>query len=143
MGLVAVPDGVPLFVVDAFWPLLQLEWRLIPRGVNLSVLVFLAWNVFFGVRWFAFSSRSVPGTAPQVQNLLVGERFLVLTARARQVAERALQGQSNLEIATELGVSLGTIKNHVYSIFNKTGASSRKELARMAGVGLSPRHRQE
>lgn len=124
--------GIPLFVVDAFWPLLQLEWNWIPRGVNLHLVVFLAWNAFFSVQWFAFSSRPTAPDPGAPTPRLAEHLFPTLTVRERQVTERILAGRTNLEIAQEFGISPGTTKNHVYSIFNKTGASSRKELVRMA-----------
>jgi DNA-binding CsgD family transcriptional regulator len=51
-----------------------------------------------------------------------------LTPRERKVLVEVLKGQGNLAIARDLDISPHTVKNHVYSIFQKTGAGSRKEL---------------
>lgn len=52
-----------------------------------------------------------------------------LSARELEVVERVKQAKSNTEIAEELGISVETVKRHVGNIFEKTGASSRVELA--------------
>jgi len=51
-----------------------------------------------------------------------------LTPRERKVLVAILKGQANADIARDLDISPHTVKNHVYSIFQKTGAGSRKEL---------------
>jgi DNA-binding CsgD family transcriptional regulator len=51
-----------------------------------------------------------------------------LTPRERRVLVAVLKGQGNAAIARDLDISPHTVKNHVYSIFQKTGAGSRKEL---------------
>jgi len=51
-----------------------------------------------------------------------------LTPRERKVLVAVLKGQANADIARDLDISPHTVKNHVYSIFQKTGAGSRKEL---------------
>ena len=51
-----------------------------------------------------------------------------LTQRELQVAEHAVQGQSNKQIADQLGLSEHTIKNYLFRIFEKLGVSSRIEL---------------
>lgn len=51
-----------------------------------------------------------------------------LTPRERDVLTELLKGESNSTIAAHLGISANTVKNHIYSIFQKTGAGSRGEL---------------
>jgi DNA-binding CsgD family transcriptional regulator len=51
-----------------------------------------------------------------------------LTQRERSILVDLLGGLSNAEIGSKRGISPHTVKNHVYSIYQKTGAGSRKEL---------------
>jgi len=51
--------------------------------------------------------------------------------RELQVLKLILVGRSNSEIGSLLGLSVATVKNHIVSMFNKTGAESRLMLARM------------
>lgn len=55
-----------------------------------------------------------------------------LTRRELQIIERVVDGCSNKEIASQLGVSEDTVKHHLTSIFDKVGVSSRLELALFA-----------
>ena len=51
-----------------------------------------------------------------------------LSSRERAVVGLVLRGLRNKEIASELGVSEGTIKVHLHNVFEKLGVSSRTEL---------------
>lgn len=55
-----------------------------------------------------------------------------LTPRERQIVGAVLAGLSNREIARQLSISVQTVKHHLTSVFDKTGASSRLELALFA-----------
>ena len=60
-----------------------------------------------------------------------------LTPREIQILRRIADGRNNREIAEELGITLGTIKNQVASAFRKLGARDRTQavvLAIRAGV---------
>lgn len=58
-----------------------------------------------------------------------------LTSRETEVAHLALQGMSNKEIAKALSISANTVKTHLRSVFEKSGARSRFELmARSASL---------
>jgi DNA-binding NarL/FixJ family response regulator len=52
-----------------------------------------------------------------------------LTARQKTIAARVALGLSNVEIAGDLKISIQTVKNHLCSIFDKVGVTSRLELA--------------
>jgi DNA-binding NarL/FixJ family response regulator len=52
-----------------------------------------------------------------------------LTPREQQVLELVEHGLKNREIATELGISAGTVKIHLKHIFEKTGIHGRHGLA--------------
>jgi DNA-binding NarL/FixJ family response regulator len=61
-----------------------------------------------------------------------GERRYNLTPRELEIIGAVIDGQSNKDIAAELGISSQTVKHHLTSIFDKTGVSSRLELAMFA-----------
>ena len=52
-----------------------------------------------------------------------------LSSREREVLRCLADGLSNKEIAQRLGVSEGTIKNHLSQIFGKLGAADRTQAA--------------
>ena len=65
-----------------------------------------------------------PGTGP-----------VPLTPRERELVELVRQGLRNRDIAQRLGVTEGTVKVYLHSIFDKVGVGSRTELAiRAAGL---------
>lgn len=55
-----------------------------------------------------------------------------LTKRERDVLALLLAGESNLAIATRLGISHGTVRLHVSNILGKLGATNRTEAALLA-----------
>jgi DNA-binding NarL/FixJ family response regulator len=63
--------------------------------------------------------------------------FPDLTDREQQVLEQLAHGLTNSEIASELGISLKTVRNNVSNIFTKLQVSGRAQAvvkARDAGV---------
>jgi LuxR family maltose regulon positive regulatory protein len=55
-------------------------------------------------------------------SVALGQHWLRLTHRERELLLWVGGGMSNKEIAQRLGLSVGTVKQHVHSIFRKTGA---------------------
>jgi DNA-binding NarL/FixJ family response regulator len=60
-----------------------------------------------------------------------------LSERERQFAALVARGLKNKDIARELTISANTVKRHLQSIFNKTGAHDRLELAVIALTELT------
>ncbi|MEL6108124.1 MAG: LuxR C-terminal-related transcriptional regulator, partial [Planctomycetota bacterium] len=54
---------------------------------------------------------------------------LPVTTREGQVLRHVAFGLSNREIASSLGISVETVKEHVQNILRKTGASDRTDVA--------------
>lgn len=77
--------------------------------------------------------RRAPGTAtiPDSQRYSVNGG---LTPRESEVAQRAAQGLTSKEIAAELGISVGTARNHLQRLRDKLGIRSKRELARWAAA---------
>lgn len=67
------------------------------------------------------------------------DAFPELTERERQVLGLIAEGQSNPTIATRLGISAKTVRNHVSNIFTKLQVVDRTQAivrARAAGLGV-------
>jgi two-component system, NarL family, nitrate/nitrite response regulator NarL len=62
-------------------------------------------------------------------HLFDGDRKSALTHREEEVARLVAEGLTNREIAGKLHLSEHTVKNYVFSIFEKTGVSNRVGLA--------------
>ena len=91
--------------------------------------------------WQEFKSvfeRHVPGaTAPQRRDAAARERIEQLSQREQKILGEIAKGLSNREIATGLFISEKTVRNHITSIFDKLGVSSRAQaivLAKEAGL---------
>ena len=52
-----------------------------------------------------------------------------LSVREKQIVDLIRQAKSNKEIACELCLTVGTVKEYVYRIFRKLGVTNRTELA--------------
>ncbi|HEV8319960.1 MAG TPA: helix-turn-helix transcriptional regulator [Vicinamibacterales bacterium] len=53
----------------------------------------------------------------------------VLSPRERQIASAVAEGMSNRDIASALGITEQTVKNHLTAIFTKMKVTSRLQLA--------------
>ena len=77
--------------------------------------------------------------AQQVVSWMAGERARPLVRGLQRLSERehtvvvlVARGLRNREIAAQLNISENTVKRHLQSIFSKTGAHDRVELAALA-----------
>ena len=58
--------------------------------------------------------------------------FATLTKRERQILEFVIEGRTNKEIASELGLSFRTVEVHRRHVMEKTGARNAADLVRLA-----------
>jgi DNA-binding NarL/FixJ family response regulator len=65
-------------------------------------------------------------TAPM--HLFPANGIELLTPREREVVRLVTDGFANREVAQQLGLSTHTVKNYLFSVFDKIGVSSRAEL---------------
>lgn len=91
-------------------------------------LFYLAWNVVSmsaAVDFMRPSRSGIPmlDAVPEER-----ARALGLSGREREMAVLIARGLANKEIASELGISPGTVRTHIYNLYQKAGARSRVEL---------------
>jgi pimeloyl-ACP methyl ester carboxylesterase/DNA-binding CsgD family transcriptional regulator len=83
-------------------------------------------------------TRHVPGSAaPARRDAAAIERIGQLSTREQKILGEIAKGLNNREIATGLFISEKTVRNHITSIFDKLGVSSRAQaivLAKEAGL---------
>lgn len=76
------------------------------------------------------------------QHSIIPKRFAELTPRESEILSHLAEGQSNKLIASQLGISDGTVKLHVKAILRKLGVHSRVEAAVLAVEnGINPSSR--
>jgi DNA-binding NarL/FixJ family response regulator len=75
------------------------------------------------------SRRLLEGRRVRTPALDLPSLSIPLTSREREVANLAVQGLTNREIAERLVLSVRTVDNHLYNLYAKLGVRSRAELA--------------
>jgi two-component system, NarL family, nitrate/nitrite response regulator NarL len=86
-----------------------------------------------GSEWIEFLGRAREA-APEPGEQ---QESLGLTPRELELAGLVVSGLRNREIATQLGISEGTAKLHLYNVYKKLGVANRVELVlRMRSAGL-------
>jgi DNA-binding CsgD family transcriptional regulator len=91
-------------------------------------------------RWFTLDALAIDGAEPALVAIVVQParpesvletvlRARGMSRRERQVAQLAISGRSNREIAALLELSVWTVQDHLKSIYAKTGVTGRGELA--------------
>lgn len=84
----------------------------------------------FGIFLIAYFLRFSPPPAPITPEQL-SESFLAaygITDREREIILKVVEGKSNATIASELFISLATVKTHLHNIYTKLGVESRFDL---------------
>lgn len=86
------------------------------------------------------SQTAAGSRAPSVADATPGaiERALGLTAREAEILSWVVQGKTNPEIGTILGIQLTTVKKHLESIFTKLGVENRTAAVTLVLERISP-----
>jgi len=142
----AVPSWVSRLLVRG-------PWLLGPPALFLVVYETLRWSGVLGVGWPSLGSLAAlaffvlvtaelfrilvrepssqePGSPNPESVARIAARCVAnpLTKRESEVLALLLEGWRNQDIADRLGLSPNTVKNHVYNVYQKTGATNRVEL---------------
>jgi two-component system, NarL family, nitrate/nitrite response regulator NarL len=144
---VAMPDASGLTALPRLPPLQGLSVILLTAGIDESerALAFRlgvraiiekgapSKTLFEAIRTVAagqyYRAPSSPAAAESQADQTLRER---LTSREREVLRAVAAGYSNREVAERLSISEDTVKHHLTKLFDKTGTSTRVELAMFA-----------
>lgn len=110
---------------------------LLPHPLNLrlfTVILFLLLNLnpIIWLRQF-FLKYYLNGLSLQDDALfqeVIAQKYK-LTGREQEIIELILQGKSNKEIKNTLFLSVNTVRNHIYSLYQKLGVKSRGQLVHL------------
>ena len=100
------------------------------RSMIAALHVIAAGDVYMPPQCVSYLEARAPGE--RVTDDSVSQK---LTERQREVLRLMLDGLSNPQIAEELEISAGTVKQHTNSIYRGLGVASRNELLRLAARG--------
>jgi DNA-binding CsgD family transcriptional regulator len=98
---------------------------------SLFILVFFAGNVPPLIAWRTYLIKSVP--APEGAGTSVGDmkKFsgaFNISKREEDVIRQVLEGKTNKEIAASLYITVQTVKDHLYRVFQKANVRNRVQL---------------
>jgi|GEM_PF-4871632 len=105
--------------------LLNGEWVYIMLSRNLLYLSIDIISILYAAKYFFIQAPSI------MDAITVSDSFVTkyaITPREREVIQLLLQGLSIKEVAAALDRSFKTINNHIYNIYQKTGAGNKIEL---------------
>lgn len=104
----------------------RLTLRMTDNGKFLfSSIPYALYGIF--LIWF-FLNRFSPASIPE---FALREAFITrygITERESEIIQLIAQGKSNSDIASELFISLATVKTHLHNIYRKVGIDSRFDL---------------
>jgi DNA-binding CsgD family transcriptional regulator len=145
--------AVSLTLLEYTWGEALLVWELSPtttgarltlrhtvEGIDLLFKPAVGWHVRQVVEEHVMNGMSVAATS--ADGCGSGNRTLrpALSERQATVLQALLEGKSNKEIARKLDIAGGTVRNHLWSIYQALGVNSRlKAVARAYELGLIDR----
>jgi DNA-binding CsgD family transcriptional regulator len=111
------------------------------RGTNLTIHVSPFWWMTWWFRvpvfllifslFILLNRTHTRRLAERIKNETAMEQFFSrcnISQREKEIIFLLLKGKSNKEIEDHLFIAMGTVKNHIYSIYQKIGVKSRAKL---------------
>jgi DNA-binding CsgD family transcriptional regulator len=133
--------SIPFFVLGLILiPIAVLEDLLMSRPAPPDLIIvlpfwYIAFNgiVVYSGLTYMIRPRSVAARsqklAPEVLAMMSTKHGI--SPREEEVTRLLIDGHTNKEIGSILGISPATARNHIHSVYEKTGASNRVELTRI------------
>lgn len=116
-----------------------LPWTGIPAALEISSLISafigIFYNLFFGYWALQYTRVFYEERKQAVLSEGKLEAFATshgLSRRELEVLRLLADGKSNKEIAGQLCISLATVKDHIYNMFQKTGGKNRTDMVQKA-----------
>jgi DNA-binding CsgD family transcriptional regulator/uncharacterized membrane protein YozB (DUF420 family) len=97
----------------------------------IHLLVFISGNILPLLSWKAYLKKHFIAPPPQETDTLTWNQFLEefkISRREEEVIRQLCEGKMNREISDALFISLQTVKDHVYRIYQKTDVKNRVQL---------------
>ncbi len=97
----------------------------------IHLLVFISGNIPPVLYWRAYLKKHFIAPAIQETDTLTWNQFLEefkISRREEEVIRQLCEGKTNREISDALFISLQTVKDHVYRIYQKTDVKNRVQL---------------
>ncbi|NJM32831.1 MAG: response regulator transcription factor, partial [Limnobacter sp.] len=104
------------------------ETEFISKGITQDRVLSVIDSMVLKLRRHAWTDQITNKTTDN-QGFTVGQRMARITERQVSVLHRIAKGESNHEIAQNLGLSPETVKTHVRSILARLNARNRLEAA--------------
>ena len=103
---------------------------LVQRAMELGAKGYVTKSAVAGEITAAIDALLAGGTYTSIKNKIQDQKktFHALTRRENEIVSLVKQSLSNQHIAKMLGLNNRTVDNHLRSIYEKTGVTSRKEL---------------
>ena len=95
------------------------------------LLVFFSGNIPPVLYWRAYLRKYFIAPALQITGILAMKQFLdeyKISKREEEVIQQLCEGKTNKEISETLFISLQTVKDHIYRIYQKTDVKNRVQL---------------
>jgi DNA-binding CsgD family transcriptional regulator len=116
---------------------------ILSREESLDTLCKCVHRVYEGQVWANSSEISKVleafAACPSI-NAVNAKGIELLSKREKEIVSALAEGQTNREIAEQLGLSPHTVKNYLFRIFDKLGVSSRVELLSLTMTNHSNEH---
>lgn len=124
LGRLCSREKLPYFFVTSYSDRNTIQKAKTGKPGNYVVKPFSPQDIMVAVELTLMHAQSEIGLKRET-----AKNEFALTERESEILELMLKRLSNNEIADQLFISINTVKSHMRSIYNKTGSSTKKELA--------------